>query len=186
MKKQILHLLISTIAWPSIALAQESNALASKLVYYPESISKNFHYSFGINVSKLPTQVVEEELNQSVMLNFSAKYDLPRRFSLLFDLKTIYITNDVSLGVSWCYPLKHFSIGISNKIAYWYGQANFDNFDSSAYGFMDFPSLYLGHRYKNLYTTLGGGLDLLIVTYKYSGDIETKNSKNKITGYNLL
>ncbi len=158
----------------------------SNLVYFPESIPGTLHYSVGLNVSKLPTQVVEEELNQSAMVNFSAKYDLPKKFSLHFDFKTIYITNDVSLGLSWNYPFKTFSVGILNKLAYWYGQAKFDNFDSSAYGFVNYPSIYLGHKYKNLHTTIGGGLDFLIATYKYSGDIETKNSKNKMTGYNLF
>lgn len=179
--------LIIILSFLSFYIKAQSNAnFLSKTQCFPVSQTGNVSYSLGLNVSKLPTQIVEEELNQAVMLSFSLKYGLPYNFAAHLNLSTIYITNDASLGLSWNYNYDNFGFALVNKIGYWYGQANFENFDSKADGIMYYPTVIVGYQYKNLFTSIGAGLDFMLTIRKFSGSIETKSSKNQLTGYNFF
>ncbi len=58
-------------------------------------------YQIGIDITRLPVQVVEEEIAYSPMPTFDFRLGLPADLSLMLKLNSNYISNNASLGLQW-------------------------------------------------------------------------------------
>jgi hypothetical protein len=161
-------------------------SLNRPFVYYPGSLQKyKLHTSIGLTIARLPRPIVEEELDQAPMLDFHFRYGLPLNFSLFARINTIAITNHLSGGFAWSYSPGRFSFNIGNSIAYWFGWADFSNFDVRTNGFIDYPEISLGYDFRSLLLTLRLEAEYQLSLNSYSGDIQTKANKTRVTGFSF-
>jgi hypothetical protein len=174
--------LILFILIPLYSSSQPYNAERT-YVYFPGIIPEyKLNSSIGLTIARLPRPIVEEELDQAPMLDFHFRFGLPYNFSLISRINTIAITNHITAGVAWSFSVDKFSISIGNLTAYWFGWANFYDFDVRANGFIDYPAISVGYDFDNVLLTLRMEAEYQISMKRYSGEIQTKSNQSRITG----
>jgi hypothetical protein len=155
-------------------------------IYFPEKIPEySLNSSIGITIARLPRPIVEEELDQSPMLDFHLRFGLPYNLSLFGRINTIGITNHISAGATWSYSINRLSFSLGNTTAYWFGWANFYDFDVRAYGIIDYPELSIGYDFEKILLTLRTESEYLISMKRYSGTIQTKSNQSRMMGLNI-
>lgn len=123
-------------------------------VFFPQSIEPLvFHISIGATLTKLPKEIVEEEIDQLPMLDIHWKFGLPWNFSVIGRASTIYLTNQFSVGIQWSKSFGNLSVGYSNEWGLWYGLMKSNGFDVSSRGFVNHPSVFIGYRFNELLFT---------------------------------
>ena len=155
-------------------------------IYYPAALQEyELQSSIGVTIARLPRPIVEEELDQSPMLDYNIRFGLPNNFSLLCRISTIGLTNHISAGGKWSFSMNRFSFSIGNQTAYWFGWANFSDFDVRANGINDYPEISMGYDFDRFLLTMKAEAEFLITLNKYSGNIQTSASQSKPVGINF-
>lgn len=98
--------------------------------YYPKEYQNwSTKYIVGASLSKLPTEVVEEEINSAPILNFAFRLGLPGQITTIFELNTNYFTNYASLALQHSFVNKDLSLAGGIKFSGWFGhpQLSFTN-----------------------------------------------------------
>ncbi len=94
-----------------------------------------WEYKFitGISLSKLPTEVVEEEINSAPILNGGFRIGLPWKISATLEFNSNYLTNLGSLAFQHSFLNKDLSLAIGLKYSAWFGhpQLSFTNVKAS-------------------------------------------------------
>jgi hypothetical protein len=155
-------------------------------IYFPKEIPEyKFNSSIGITIARLPRPVVEEELDQSPMLDFHLRFGLPYNLSLFGRINTIGITNHISAGFAWSFSINKFFLNLGNNTAYWLGWANFYDFDVRAGGIIDYPEISVGYDFDKVLLTLRTEAEYLVSMKRYSGTIQTKSNQSRMMGFSV-
>jgi hypothetical protein len=91
--------------------------------------------------------VVEEEINQSPMLELNARLGLPLKLSLVAQVKSNYIANYGILGLQWSFFNGDLSLSFGNKVAVWFGHLEMEAIRLKASGISIMPYLTAGIDY---------------------------------------
>ena len=100
MKNTVLILLI----FLSIIFSAEAvgKLCQPKFIYFPHSYDKwDYRFNIGLSISRLPTEIVEEEINTSPMVLFDFRLGLPYNLSTTLLFNSNYMANHGSLGLQW-------------------------------------------------------------------------------------
>lgn len=153
-------------------------------IYFPGKLDEyKLNYSIGLTIARLPRPIVEEEMDQAPMLDFHFRYGLPYNFSLSSRISSIGITNHISAGLRYSLSIDKLSLSIGNSSAYWFGWADFYDFDARANGLMNYPEFAIGYDLGETLITLWVEAEYLFSMKKYSGNIQTNYSKSRIIGF---
>jgi hypothetical protein len=102
-------------------------------------------FAADASVTLLPRLIVEESVRVLPMLGASMRLGLPEHFGLHARLRSIFLTNLATVGVSWSYSVGAFSAAVHNNIGVWAGFSGvLEGFDTNAFGPMNFAGLSLG------------------------------------------
>ena len=152
-------------------------------IAFPEPYENGtLHYSVGAALTILPRQIVEEEIRQIPMVNGSVRYGLPSNISVTVQFSTIYITNVLSAGVLWSYPVGDISFAVSDEFSYWFGVADMDGFDTKAMGLLNRPSLIAGINIDGYKISAKTEMLALISQHTYFGTASVGRVKPEIVG----
>ena len=110
-------------------------------------------YVVGIGVTKLPTPVVEEEINTAPNILANYRLDLPFNFTFDAHLATNYISNLISTGLQFHVLNGGFVFSFGASINAWYGYANFESIKLKSYGFMGKPFVSAGIDFGEMLVT---------------------------------
>lgn len=115
--------------------------------YYPKSYSP-FHYSFvvGMSLTKLPVDLVEDEINTAPMLKFDSKLGVFDRVDFSFLFYSNYIANLGAVGFQWMICDGSLSIAIGEKTSIWFGHLEFDAIELKSMGVVVAPNLSIGYK----------------------------------------
>lgn len=174
---------------PALAHGQEDSLEAAERrgrpwVAYPAPIeSGEIRFSAGLSVATLPRLLVEEEVNQSPMIEGRMIVGLPANLTASAHLSTnFYVASHLSAGLRWGFELGPVAAGIGLEGAAWFGLFDLSGFDNTVYGFMAYPNLSLGLQAGEVLITARAELQYLTSFFQYAGDIEVIYSRDRITG----
>lgn len=139
----------NTPIWSNSTYLQDTNYLI-----FPKPIQEgDFRFSIGIGVTRLPNQVVEEEINYSPTLQLDSRYGLTDNLSLIGSLNSNYITNNLNLGSFWSTASHHLYFSFGLQVSGWYSHLNVDAIKLNTYGFTFSPRISVGYNLFNFNTT---------------------------------
>ncbi len=148
-----IRILIVFLLLPLSLFSQSQDTIKS-WIFYPESYKPyDFHISIGATLTKLPKEIVEEEIDQLPMLDIHWRFGLPWNFSIIGRLSTIYLTNQFSVGLKLSKQFDKLSLGASAEWGLWYGIMKSNGFDVSSRGFVNHPSFFIGYKFDELLFT---------------------------------
>lgn len=137
----------------------------------------------GLTIGKLPKSVVDDQIYQSPLAFFSARFDLPFGFNLQSTARSIYLTNHFSVGSYYGHRFGRFAASVGGAFAYWFGNAQFDNFDVSTNGTIFYPSASVGVALGgNIFITAQYEFAFMTSLNKSVGDINVQNRRNQVIG----
>lgn len=156
MKNIIFILILTLIAARAIAadsLDKEYNYLFPKAYK-----SWDFHFIAGLSLTKLPTAIVEEEINSSPMLNFGVRLGLPIDLSVFLEVGTNYIANIGHFAVQWSLLNKGISAAVGMRYSAWFGHLEMNAFNIKSSGMIAAPYITSGIDFSDF--TLTGELSV--------------------------
>jgi hypothetical protein len=116
--------------------------------YFPHEYQNwNTKFIVGASLSKLPTEVVEEEINSAPILNFAFRMGLPGQISTIFELNTNYFTNYFSLAFQHSFLNKNMSLAGGVKFAGWFGHPQLSFTNVKATGMILSPYISTGYDF---------------------------------------
>lgn len=151
---QLKYIILIFLLIPCGIKAEKGDNVSSFL-YFPKAY-KNFDYNFGIglNLTRLPQEVVEEEINQSPVLNFDARLGIPANLSLLANFHSNYIVNSGSLGLQWTLISNDFSFAVGLEYQLWFGHVDFRAIQMKNNGFTYYPFILFGKKFEDFIVSL--------------------------------
>ncbi|MCL5991180.1 MAG: hypothetical protein M1419_03650 [Bacteroidetes bacterium] len=149
--------------------------------FYPKPIPEfSLKSSIGVTVGKLPKFIVDDQINQIPMLFFYGRFGLPLNISANAGINTNVLTNHFSAGASWHFDIGKLSFSIGDNMAFWYGFAYFDYFNSKIYGWINYPSVAIGFNFGELRATLKNEAAYMLHLTKSIGNIAVQTQKDRV------
>jgi hypothetical protein len=173
-------LLLLVISANLFSMASDSG---KSFVLYPREIPKwKMMSSLGLSIMMIPRVIAEEEIRQVPMIDFNLRYGLPLDCSLNLSLRTVYITNELSLGLGWHKTFGPISFSIHDKFLFWFGYADMQGFDSKAIGLLNQPGITVGINIDEYLISMKTELLYLLSQKTFYGSGTVGRVKKEITG----
>ncbi|MFC2130166.1 hypothetical protein ACFLSQ_01905 [Bacteroidota bacterium] len=152
------------------------------MLNHVEANENRFQGYIGLSVTMIPREIVEEEIAQIPMLEGRLNYKVNDNLSVHSRLMTNYLTNSLSLGVSWTQSWKDFSISAGDMTEAWFGIAQMDGFDATSYGLANYPSVSMDVKLAD-YTVKAKVEGIIFLTQESTiGNTSFKDNKEPFTG----
>jgi hypothetical protein len=151
--------------WLGYTVAQ--NQPSPKTFFSPVT-NKNWtaRFALGLSVSKLPQEIVEEEINTSPMLTGGAKLWLPGNVLASCELKMNYIANLSTLSLQWVPVHNKFQLGMGIYGSVWFGHLQMRAIRLKSFGVITGPYILAGYDFKKV--LLSARIESQISYYKTS------------------
>ncbi len=158
---------------------------ASPYFNFPKSY-ETWDYKFlaGIGITKLPTNIVEEEINTSPVAFADFRLDLPWNFTTDLYIATNYISNigTLSIQANLINSFVSFSPGIRGSM--WFGHVEMESIKLKSYGMLIKPFVSAGIDFGDVMLT--GTLEMQFGNmYTYSEDSLLAKFSQPRSGYTL-
>lgn len=169
------------------ASAFAGNKTGRDYILFPEPTEVwSYNSALGLNLTILPLAIGEEEIRQIPLIYYKFRLGLPLNFSANAELSTNVISNQVSLGLQWSLPIGSLSISAGDNAAFWYGFANIEGFDLTAWGALNYPFISVGYDLKDMYISFR--TEMIIVNSRETniGGTTVDSRKTQFAGYTFL
>lgn len=154
-------------------------------IYYPKENEKfEFNYSFGLGITKIPMEVVEEEFNHFPTFIMDTRLNLKGNFSLKSKFEMNYVTDALDIEIAYSNSIFGTNYSISAKGNTWIGNLDYDVFDVNATGLVVSPIFRIGKEFNRNYYTLEFELQQNWM-WTRSDNIELGRILNQFNGYSL-
>jgi hypothetical protein len=133
----------------------------------------------------VPPTIWTLDMIKAPMFNYSAKYSLPKDFSLQGELSTLFISNRLSAGPFWSYKKNDWYAGLGYQIAFNYGVLKQFGYNTTLTGWEQQPSITVGYSFGKTALILRGDMYYTNdITFNESGH-KIKNNEGFINGYSI-
>jgi hypothetical protein len=124
-------------------------------ISFPGAYHKwEYKISTGISLTRLPNEIIEEEINTLPTINADFKIGLPLKFMLHSRVNTNYISNMLSLAIQKNIINRKIAVATGVNTSYWFGQLYQDVIRLKAYGFIVNPYIAGGIHFNDIYLSL--------------------------------
>lgn len=166
-------------------LAEESDSTVQKYVNFPMANETwNINFLAGVGITKLPTNIVEEEINTSPVLFGSVRLDLPWNFSSRLYFASNYISNIGTLSVQLNMLNSFISIAPGIEGSMWFGHVEMESIKLKSNGIQVKPYVSAGIDFGDILLT--GTLEMQFGSMTtYSEDILLANFNQPRSCYTL-
>lgn len=162
-------------------IAQEGTAPPG--VYFPAPREAwESDVAIGLRVLTVPRDIAEEEINKAPSLDVQAVMGMPWQFSANARVILQYFTNHFRAGARWSQRFGRFSIAVGDDAAFWFGFFDFEGFDNSMNGWINYPNLALGWDFGDVRLTAKGEAIYLLSLHSLAGENEVSTTRNVIAG----
>ncbi len=96
----------------------------------------------------VPPRIWTLDMVNAPMLNYSAKYTLPKGFNLQGGISTLFISNRINAGPFWNYSKDHLHLGIGYQVAFNLGVLQHFGYKTILTGWEQQPSVTFGYSFK--------------------------------------
>lgn len=168
----------------SVCSASSDSLPERKYIFFPKEVPAwKLIKTLGLTVAYLPKAVVEEELNQSPLIDVNLRLGLPYNFCANGRISTIYLTNHLLIGLQWCHSIGGLSFSLGYDFAYWVGRFKTKAFNVLANGTMNYPYFSFGYDFKDFYVSLK--TEALIVTFDetFAGNVTVGGIRRDHVGW---
>ncbi|MCH7962566.1 MAG: hypothetical protein IH852_01360 [Bacteroidetes bacterium] len=167
--------------------AQPINDPGTQSFLYPQRMqSGNLKYFAGMSLANLPEDVIEsDDLFRAPLFKFNMLYGIPHNFLIDGSLNTNLITWQFSIGAKWNYVFDKFSFALGYDVAYMFGGLRQFGFDSSIKGWINYPNLAIGYKFKKFTISVKGELILITSMKQTADDLEVASDINTFSGYSV-
>lgn len=141
------------------------------------------HWSIGLSVATFPRMLVEEEVNQSPLVDARAVVGLPWNLTATAQVSTnFYIANQLSIGLRYGAELGPVAVGLGDEMAYWLGAFALSGFDNHVSGWINYP--YVAASVDAGDVLISARLELIyqLRFSQFAGDIEVSNNRDRLHG----
>lgn len=165
--------------------AQPINDPGTQSFLYPQRMqSGNLKYFAGMSLANLPEDVIEsDDLFRAPLFKFNMLYGIPHNFLIDGSLNTNLITWQFSIGAKWNYVFDKLSFALGYDVAYMFGGLRQFGFDSSIKGWINYPNLAIGYKFKEFTISVKGELILITSMKQTADDLEVASDINTFSGY---
>ena len=124
-------------------------------IFFPGAYQKwEYKISGGLSLTRLPNEIVEEEINTLPMLNADFRMGLPLKIMLHSKINTNYISNMFSLALQKNIIDKKFALAVGANSSFWFGQLYQEVIRLNAFGFIINPYIVGGVHFDDIYLSL--------------------------------
>jgi hypothetical protein len=162
--------------------AQEDGTVHTTVLFPNNPAPWKIDYAAGASLTILPLHIVENEVRQLPLVDFRMRMGLPSKFALNVSLNAVYVTNQLSVGLSWTKSFPHFSFGLQNKTGLWIGAMDFSGYDTYGLGITNTPGLSLGANIDDMYFTLQSEMLMQIYQKTIFGADAVRRFRPEIVG----
>jgi len=135
---------------PSVLSAQNGGGDAPYF-YFPRAYRVwEYNTAVGVNVTKIPMEIAEEEINISPMAKAEFRIGLPEPFGMTLGIKGNYISNMGTLGVYWNAPVEGVALSAGVKTGMWFGHLESHYFDLKTFGINLHPGVSAGVAFDDV------------------------------------
>jgi hypothetical protein len=139
--------------------ASETGSDFQEYIIFPKAYETwNFSFLTGVGITKLPTNIVEEEINTSPVLFGSARLDLPWNFSSRIYFASNYISNIGTLSVQLNMLNSFISIAPGIEGSMWFGHVEMESIKLKSNGIQVKPYVSAGIDFGDILLT--GSLEM--------------------------
>lgn len=137
------------------ALCEENeikfDTIPRNYIFFPKPF-KPLDYSFhvGIGITKIPMQVVEEEISYSPMPLVDFRLGLPFDLSLYLKANSNYISNHGSVGLQWSDSIGNIFYSLGANTSAWFGHLQLDAIKLYTWGLIFSPNVSIGIDFGSL------------------------------------
>lgn len=178
--------MLAGLCTTAIAAGDVSDSTRPTVVFPEPHAPGDAHWSIGLSIATLPRMLVEEEVNQSPMVDARIVYGLPWNITATGAVTTnFYVATHLSAGLRVGGAIGPVSAGVGLDVAWWFGMFGLSGFDNSVGGTFAYPSVSVGVNTGDVSITLRAELDYLMSFHQYAGDIEVTYDRDRIAGGSL-
>ncbi|MFC2130426.1 hypothetical protein ACFLSQ_03225 [Bacteroidota bacterium] len=146
LKYTILTVIFSFIAFFKLFSQDEQDK--RPVIFFPKAYNTwDVEVTAGVSLTKLPMAVVEEEINQSPMIESHFRIGIPSNLSITLEAKSNYIANYGSLGIQWSFLNNRLSAAIGGRFSAWFGHLELEAIRLKAEGMILSPYLTVGYDF---------------------------------------
>lgn len=121
-------------------------------IFYPKSYEPGeFGFHMGLGITRLPEQVVEEEISFLPMPNIDFRIGISKKWSLLLDINANYISNYANIGLIRSHSLGNTAFSIGSNFSAWFGHLEIESFKMKTWGLIFSPNISLGFDFGSLF-----------------------------------
>ncbi len=168
------------------SFAQQPN-FNENTFFFPHSYQQSqIISSLGLSLAKLPEDVVEtDDVFRAPLFSYRLKYGLPENFLAEGGVESNIVTFHFSLGPKWNYELGRFGFSVGGDIAYYFGQLEQFGFDTEFNGWMMYPNISAGYRFKKFTVSVKSEFVFNLAETSKNGDLEIENDLDFYNGWTL-
>ena len=149
--------------------------IAGHTLRFPGNLKPlRFRIGAGFLVAQPPLDIIETSL-QAPLVNVSMCFALPWKFSLVGDITTIVVSNQLSFGARIGTGLKNLAFNAGWDFAWVYGQFRSEGFDNVTKAWLYYPNVSFGYKLKKMAFTIK-------VEAVYVSSIQQLTGKTAATG----
>ncbi|OGU61241.1 MAG: hypothetical protein A2X64_06680 [Ignavibacteria bacterium GWF2_33_9] len=120
--------------------------------FFPKSFEPlEFAVNLGIGITRLPVQVVEEEISYSPMPIFNMRLGLSQTISALMQINSNYISNHASIGFMKSYNFGDVYFSLGSEFSAWFGHIQLEAIKLKTWGMFMTPNAAVGFDFGSLF-----------------------------------
>jgi hypothetical protein len=175
------HCIITIALYSQVADSSANTTISQHpKVFFPSAQKAwTVHYGFGLAVTTLPRDIVEEEINRAPFLDFYGRMDMPYNFILSGRFNTMILTNHATLGLQWSYSLGRLTASLGTQAEGLYGFINITGFDNSIRAWYVSPFVSVGWDFSDFTVTLRAERMNLQDEKTFAGEVDVTKSRNR-------
>ena len=137
--------------------------------------------AIGLSSTKFPLDYVESALRIPI-IDLSATIGLPKGFDVSANLSSIYIANQVRMGLHWNKKGKIFSTKVGYDTGLIFGALKQFGFDNRTLALSHYPNASIGFKIKDIAITLKSEVNVITFINTTAGGIRVSEIKDFFNG----
>jgi hypothetical protein len=180
-----IYIFILMLMGNSALVADQLSDSATGYQYFNQPCSVwDWQLMAGAGITKLPTDIVEEEINTSPVVYGDFKIGMPLNFSADLYFASNYISNIGTLGLRFNPFTEPFPFSVGVRSSMWFGHVEMESIKLKSYGFLLKPVISAGLVIEDILITSSFEIQWGKM-YTYSEDSLLATFKQPSSGYTL-
>lgn len=113
----------------------------------------------GVSVTRLPTEIVESEVNTSPVITLAYRQGMPWKLSSEIKFISNYVSNLGSFSLYRTIIDQRFSLSIGGIVSVWFGHLDFPEIKLKSFGVIYAPTISAGYDFHKFLVTLTGEMN---------------------------